>query len=140
MMLATRDDYDLPHIDWVSDYSETVYRSTGVPDTDHDPEVNHEVTWSPCGDQIEKYIDFLESLEVGDGVVVCGKGPAPLMGPVKSVGGGQLTTVSVDSPSRIIRWGHSDRHAIEFAKAGDDFLHWDKVYHVEGVEIQGDFR
>ena len=141
MMLATSGDYELPHIDWVSDYSDTVYRSKGVPDTDFDPETNHEVTWSPNDEQILEYIEFLESLEVGDGLVVCGRGPAPLMGAVKSVSDGQLTTLSVDSPSRVIRWqsGIADPK-IEFARADRDHLFWNKVYHVESVEIQGDFK
>lgn len=139
-MLATSDDYEYPHIDWVSDYSESVYSSAGVPDTDHDHAVDHAVTWSPCADQLEDYIEFLETLEAGDGLVVCGKGPAPLMGPVESVGEGQLTTVSVDSPKRVIRWEDTDRWAIEFAKADDDIRSWSKVYHVEAVEIEGDFR
>ena len=136
MMLATSSDYEYPHIDWVSDYSETVYRSSGVPDTDHDPAVSHAVTWSPCGEQYEKYIGFLETLEPHDGIVVCGKGPVPLMGPVKYVGDGELTTYSFDSPSRVIRWENTDRYPIEFAKANDDIRHWNKVYHVESVEIE----
>ena len=141
MMLATSEDYDYPHIDWVSDYSDTVYRSSGVPDTDHDPEVNHEVTWSPCGDQIEQYINILESLEIGDGLVLCGHGPAPLMGPAKSVGNNQLKTASVDSPSRIVRWqSNAEDPKIEFARDDENQPFWNKVYHVERVKIQGDFR
>lgn len=140
MILATSSDYEYPHIDWVSDYSDSVYSSAGVPDTDHDPAVDHAVTWSPCADQLEKYIGFLETLEPGDGIVVCGKGPAPLMGPVKSADNGELTTVSIDSPSRVIRWQNTDRYAIEFAKADPEIHHWNKVYHVEGVEIEGDFK
>ena len=139
MILATTDDYDLPHIDWVSDYSDTIYRSTGIPDTDHDPEVDHQVSWSPNADKMVEYIDLLEDLEVGDGIVVCGVGPAPLMGPVESIGDGQLKTLSVDSPSRVIRWDR-DEAKIEFARDDREHHFWDKVYHVEKVEIQGEFK
>ncbi|MDB9247413.1 hypothetical protein PN419_00125 [Halorubrum ezzemoulense] len=134
MILAARDDFEYPHIDWVSKYSSTVYASAGPPDTDHDPAVDHRVSWRPCDEALEEYIELLESLEAGDGIVVCGHGPAPLMGPVDEVGDGHVITESIDSPARKIRWDQTP--SIEFARMDRSHMYYDDVYHVERVEIQ----
>jgi len=144
MILATSDDYEYPHIDWQCKSCECVYVSSGVPDTDYCPGGNHQATWKPNNSQIRDYIEFLESLEYGDGLVVCGEGPAPLMGPVETFGRrntqtegpyNYVVTDSIDSPARIIRWGSHEK-TIEFAKADSEHKLWRDVYHVESVEIQ----
>jgi hypothetical protein len=83
---------------------------------------------------MEEYIDFLESLEVGDGVLFAGDGPAPLMAPVEEVGEKYVITESIDSPSRKIRW---DREELEIEQAALNKEHefYDRVYHVDTVEV-----
>lgn len=141
MLLATRKDYDYPHIDWCCERCGSIYVSSGVPDTDHCVE-GHAATWRPEKAQMDAYIDILEDLDVGDGVVVCGDGPAPLMGRVESVGDGKIVTESLDSPRRTIRWtrgvDEDDPSTIEWAKTDDEYgPFFDDVYHVGTVEVQG---
>lgn len=136
MILATRDDYDFPHIDWLCKKCGEVYCYAGYP-----PETRctngHGHGWRPHPDQINAYIDVLESFEPGDGIVINGRGPATLMGPVESVDEGQLVTESIDSPSRTIRWERDDTDpTLEWKKTDDDYDVYDDVYHVETVEIQ----
>lgn len=136
MMLATREDYEYPHIDWVCENGDcgSVYRSTGKPDTDHCIE-GHHAQWRPCDDQLEAYVDILESLEVGDGVVICGEGPAPLMGPVEIAGDNKIVTRSFDSPPRIVRWDGAEP-SVEWANANDEYgPFFEQVHHVETVEV-----
>jgi preprotein translocase subunit YajC len=134
LILATSEDIDYPHIDWCCKQCGEVYCYAGYP-----PETRctkgHGHGWRPEAEQIEKYIDFLESLEPGDGIVMAGDGPAALMGPVESVGENELRTESIDSPSRVVRWDN-DEKTIEWAKAEDENLWFRDVYHVDSVEIQ----
>ncbi len=134
MILATRDDIDYPHIDWVCEECGTVYRSSGEPDTDYCAGGNHPAHWKPEEEQMEEYIDLLNSLEVGDGVLFAGDGPAPLMAPVKEVGENYLITESIDSPSRKIRWDGMELE-IEQTRMDQDHEHYSTVYHVDTVEV-----
>lgn len=135
MILATGDDIDYPHIDWVCDECGSVYVSSGVPDTDYCPGGNHPARWIPHDDQMREYIDLMESLEVGDGVLFAGRGPAPLMAPVEEVGENYVIAESLDSPSRKIRW---DREELEIEQAALDKEHefYKRVYHVDTVVVE----
>ena len=139
MILATPDDYDFPHIDWVCVNGDcgSVYKSSGKPNTDHCIE-GHEAIWRPNEDMLKEYIEVLESMEEGDGIVVCGSGPAPLMGRVEAVGDAEIRTESMDSPPRVVRWSDlEDDRRIEWAKADAEYQSFDQVYHVGSVEVQG---
>ncbi|MFP8891868.1 hypothetical protein ACLI4U_19160 (plasmid) [Natrialbaceae archaeon A-CW2] len=133
MILATRNDYEYPSIDWCCKKCEEVYVSRGYP-----PETRctsgHGHGWEPQEYALEEYIDLLESLEVGDGVVLCGEGPAPLMGPIEEVGDGYLITESMDSPRRKVRWDR-DGLKFEFTNLERDYEIYDDLHHVETVEI-----
>jgi len=135
MKLASIEDYEYPHIDWVCVNGDcgAVYSSAGKPDTDHCPN-GHEAIWRPNTDTVEEYIDLLESLDEGDGLVVCGRGPAPLKARVAEVGENSLRTESISSPARIIRWRDYDENTtVEFAKADAELQSFSDVYHVERV-------
>lgn len=132
MKLAHPDDYDFPHIDWLCKECGQVYCYAGPP-----PETRcidgHGAGWRPDPDQVREYIETLEALEPGDWIVVCGKGPAPLKGPVAWTDDGELTTESIDFPGRTIRWdADGEPPTVEFAKAGDDPWFHD-VHHVEAI-------
>jgi len=136
MILATTDDYDYPHIDWLCKKCGEVYCYAGYP-----PETRctngHGAGWRPDPQQVSEYIDVLESLEPGDGIVIAGDGPAALMGPVESVGDGQLVTESIDSPRRKVRWVRDeDDPTLEWCNADREHELYDDVYHVETVAIQ----
>ncbi len=133
MILATSNDIDYPHIDWKCSQCGMVYCSAGVPDDNRCLE-GHDAAWKPEDQQMEDYIDLLESLEVGDGVLFAGNGPAPLMAPVEEVGENYVITESIDSPSRKIRW---DREELEIEQAALNKKHefYDRVYHVDTVEV-----
>lgn len=136
MILATTDDYDFPHIDWHCKECGMVYCYAGYP-----PETRcmggHGAGWRPETDQLLEYIDLLESLEPGDGIVISGRGPATLMGPVESVGDDQLVTESIDSPRRKVRWDRSGTvPTIKWCNADREHELYDDVYHVETVDIQ----
>lgn len=132
MELAERDEYELPHIDWVSSGSGSVYRSTGKPDTDFDPDADHAVSWYPNDGQIEAYIDVLESLDVGDAVVMCANGPAPLKGKVVETGDNYIVSdlETGGSPPRRIEWD-SDEPYIGQRRAEDEYATLSDVYHIE---------
>ncbi|PCR88650.1 hypothetical protein [Natrinema ejinorense] len=142
MILATTDDYDFPNIDWLCKTCGAVYCSSGYP-----PETRcfegHGAGWRPDPRQVAEYIDLLESLGPGDGIVIAGKGPATLMGPIESVGDGQLITEAIDGPSRTLRWERDDEAegrnrdpTLEWKRTVDSDMLYDDVYHVETVEIQ----
>jgi preprotein translocase subunit YajC len=133
MILATRDDIDYPHIDWECSQCGMVYCSSGLPDDNRCMD-GHSAQWRPVDSQMEEYIDLLESIEVGDGVLFAGKGPAPLMGPVAEVGDSYIITESIDSPARKIRWD-SDELKIEQASLDGENELYDRVYHVDDVEV-----
>lgn len=134
MMLATREDYDYPHIDWHCKTCGEVYCCAGYPPETRCPN-GHGAGWRPESAQVEVYIDFLESLEVSDGIVIAGDGPAALMGPIAETGDCYLITKSIDSPSRKVKWD-SDSGEIEWCKANEEHEFYRDVYHVGGVEIQ----
>ncbi|AEH39474.1 hypothetical protein [Halopiger xanaduensis] len=142
MILATSDDYGYPHIDWLCKKCGEVYCYAGYP-----PETRctngHGHGWRPDPRQVNEYIDLLETLEPGDGIVISGDGPATLMGPIAEVGDGQLVTESIDSPSRTLRWerdddaeGYDREPTLEWKKADDPDAFYDDVYHVETVDIR----
>jgi len=132
MILATHDDIEMPHIDWHCTECGAVYSSRGKPDETRCFE-GHSTRWEPESDQMEKYIETLESLEVGDGILFAGEGPAALMAPVKEVGEDYVITESIDSPSRKIVWGGG---TIKQRRMDRDVEWYDRVYHVNTVEIQ----
>jgi len=138
-LLATRGDYEYPNIDWRCRKCDEVYRSSGYPDETRCTN-GHGHGWKPDPDKLADYIDTLESLEEGDGVVVCGRGPAPLMGVVESTDESQLKIEEIEGPSRIVQWRGSEEGeetlAIEWYEAGDNPALGDQVYHVETVEVQ----
>lgn len=136
MMLATSDDYDYPHIDWLCRTCEMVYCSAGYPDETRCME-GHGAGWRPEPSQVEDYIEFLESLDPGDGIVVSGRGPGTLMGPVESTDHNSLVTESIDAPRYEIQWSSEDGE-IEFRRPDDEYDTWSPVYHVERVEIRYD--
>lgn len=136
MILATTEDYDFPHIDWMCKKCGEVYCYAGYP-----PETRctngHGHGWRPDSIQVLEYIDLLETLEPGDGIVISGRGPATLMGPVESVGDGYLVTESIDSPPRKLRWERDDDDpTLEWKNNEDEHEFFDEVHHVETVEIQ----
>lgn len=133
MIIATSDDYDIPTIDWACKSCGAFYSSSGPPRTRCLE--GHGAGWKPRPSQLESYIEFLETVEPGDGIVVCGSGPVPLMGPVESTDEQQLTTVEIDAPARTIKWDPEEL-VIEWGKADDDPLTFSQVYHVESVEVQ----
>lgn len=136
MILATPDDYDIPNIDWLCKECGMVYCSAGYPPETRCAE-GHGAGWRPHPDQVNAYIDLLESLEPGDGIVISGDGPATLMGPVESVDDGQLVTESIDSPSRTLRWERDDTEpTLEWKQTEVPHDVYDDVHHVETVEIQ----
>lgn len=136
MKLATRDDYDLPNIDWLCKECGEVYCSAGYPPETRCME-GHGVGWKPDPRQVREYIDVLESLEPGDWLVLVGDGPAPLMGPVESVGERSLTMKKLDSPSRSIRWGRGDDEPyIGWEKVNDEFATTADVHHVEQTDAR----
>lgn len=137
MILASHDDYQCPHIDWECRECGEVYVSSGYP-----PETRciegHAIGWRPEAEQIEAYIEFLDGLAPGDGIVIVGDGPAPLMGPVESVGDNELTTASLNSPAYIIRWSLDD-HKIRWSRIPEndpDDRWYNDVHHVEPVPIE----
>jgi len=134
MILATREDIDYPHIDWVCDRCGSVYVSDGPPDTDHCIE-GHHAEWRPNDEQLATYVDLLESLAPGDGILVSGAGPAPLMSIVEEVGDGWLRAESIDSPARKVRWERGDPPTIEWTRLDRDHTHYQDVYHVDTVEV-----
>jgi hypothetical protein len=138
MIVATRDDYEYPHIDWLCKECGEVYCSAG-----HPPETRctngHAHGWKPEPDQVEAYIDVLESLEQGDGIVICGDGPIPQMGPVESTGDGTLVTKSIEHARRELRWrdsDHEDGPVVEWVLPDNDHAIFRDVYHVETVAVQ----
>ncbi|OLZ39109.1 hypothetical protein A6E15_19285 [Natrinema saccharevitans] len=143
MILATSGDYDLPNIDWLCKECGIVYCSAGYPPETRCPK-GHGHGWRPDPQQVIDYIDLLEELEAGDGIVIVGKGPAALMGPIESVGDGQFVTESIESPSRTLRWDRGDsdaegrdrRPTLEWKKTEKPDAFYDDVYHVETVDIQ----
>lgn len=142
MILATSDDYELPHCDWHCKRCGMVYVSSGYPDETRCAD-GHGFGWEIDKSQHEEYVDFLESLSVGDGVVFVGRGPAPLMGPVAETGDSYIITESIDSSARKIRWGGSKEdsysdYSIEHSRTDRTHPLWQDVHHVEGVEISGD--
>lgn len=134
MMLATPDDITLPHVDWKCTVCEGIYGSAGFPEPSHCAD-GHVAEWRPNAEQMTEYIGFLESLEPGDGVVICGLGGAAQMGRVESVGEECLTTESLDNPAREVRWNRADEPTIEWLNQGDPNAVWKSVYHVEAVEV-----
>lgn len=137
MILATGDDLNYPHTDWMCSQCGMVYSSHGLPDDSRCLE-GHDAAWVPEEGQMESYIEALESLEAGDGVLFAGRGPAALMGPVKEVGDGWVITESIDSPSRKIRWsgGKQGDYKIEQANLEREHEMYDRVYHIDTVDIQ----
>lgn len=133
MMAATRDDIDYPHIDWKCQTCGMVYSSRGLPDDNRCLD-GHDAQWKPENEQMSAYIDILESLEIGDGVLFAGDGPVPLMGPVEEVGENYVITESFDSPSRKIRWDREELE-IEQAALNKEYELYDRVYHVDTVEV-----
>ncbi|ELY97317.1 hypothetical protein [Natrialba asiatica] len=136
MILATPDDYEFPHIDWKCKECGMVYCSAGYP-----PETRclngHGAGWRPENEQLFEYIDLLETLEPGNGIVISGDGPATLMGPVESVDDNQLVTAMIDSSSRTLRWERDDSDpTIEWKQTEKPDAFYDDVHHVETVEIQ----
>lgn len=139
MKLAASDDFALPHIDWLCKECGMVYCYAGYP-----PETRctdgHGAGWRPHPDQVEEYIDVLESLEPGDWVVLCGHGPAALKGPVASVSENQIRTEPVNSPGRVVWWteGNEDTApSIEWAKADTDHdVVGSDLYHVEAIDAE----
>ncbi len=135
MILADPEDYAYPHIDWHCRECGQVYCHAGYPPETRCTE-GHGAGWRPEDDQIQEYIDTLEDLEPGDWLVVCGDGPAPLKGPVVWADDGELTTESIHSPARTIRWdADADPPRIEFAKAGDDAW-FRNVHHVKAIPAE----
>lgn len=139
MMLATSDDLNYPSVDWCCRACGEVYVSRGVPD-DTRCTNGHGAGWIPDADKMAEYVDLLESLEVGDGVLFAGFGPAALMGPVAQVGDGYIITESVDSPARKIRWSEAsdidgDTAQIEHARMDRERESYRRVYHVDVVEV-----
>ncbi|APX98594.1 hypothetical protein [Natronorubrum daqingense] len=139
MILATSDDYDFPHIDWLCKSCEEVYSYAGHP-TETRCTGGHGAGWKPDPETIHEYIDLLESVEPGDGIVISGDGPATLMGPVESIGDDQLVTQSIDAPRRTVRWERDDRDDnnpnLEWTQTDADHAFWLDVHHVETVEIR----
>lgn len=135
MMLATRDDLEYPSIDWECRTCGVVYVSRGEPD-DNRCLNGHDAGWIPEDDQMEEYIDTLKSLEEGDGVLFAGRGPAPLMGPIKKKREGYIITESIDSPERKIWW---DEDALEIYQSqhNKEYPTRDRVHHIDTVEIDG---
>jgi hypothetical protein len=135
-VLATREDYDLPHIDWLCKECGGVYVSTGVPDETRCYE-GHAAGWRPHPEQVEDYIDTLESLAPGDGIVIAGSGPVPLMGRVEETADGWLRTEELDSPAREVRWSRNgdDPPTVEWRQADDEHAVYSDVHHVETVEV-----
>lgn len=144
MMLATREHYDYPHVDWLCIECGEVYRSSGYPPETRCTE-GHGIGWGPEPRQIQAYIEVLESIDPGDGIVVCGHGPAPLMASVAGIDRDacRLVTESIDLPSRVIEWewtpsdgddylGDGD---IRWWKVGDDPVTCSEVFHVETVDV-----
>lgn len=134
MILATQNDIVYPHIDWKCTVCGIRYNSTGLPD-DNRCVNGHSTKWKPNDDKMEDYIEVLDDLEKGDGVVVAGHGPAPLMGPVEECGDEYIVTGAIDSPRRKIRWDEDDL-TIEFTRPDDDYSIYSDVYHIDTVEIK----
>ncbi len=140
MILATGDDYEYPHIDWHCKKCGEVYRYAGYP-----PETRctngHGHGWRPDPEQVNEYIDLLESLNSGDGIVIAGDGPAALMGPIEAqgfeYGTSFIITESIDSPRRKLRWERDeDDPTLEWCNLDREHEIYDDVHHVETVEIR----
>jgi len=137
MILADPDDYEFPHIDWHCKECGMVYCYAGYPPETRCAE-GHGAGWRPEDEQVREYIDTLESLDPGDWLVVCGDGPAPLKGPVAWTGDGELTTESIHTPARTIRWDDDRDHpVIVFDKADDEYATFNsEVHHVQAVPAE----
>jgi hypothetical protein len=151
MILANPDDYEYPSIDWCCKDCGEVYVSRGYPNETRCTS-GHGAGWQPNHGQRTGYAVLLAGLAAGDGVVVCGDGPAPLKGVVQSLGKGghddgvvsRFITVGVrgaDAPLRKIRWytgeDASDDDSdlkIEWCEADAEFESWRDVYHVERTD------
>ena len=140
MILATSDDLDYPSVDWHCRECGEVYVSRGVPD-DSRCLNGHDAGWRPHPDKMGEYVDLLESLKVGDGVLFAGFGPAALMGPVAEVGDRYIITESIDSPARRIRWDRpsevdGESAQIEHTRMDREHEFYQQVYHVDTVEVK----
>lgn len=140
-ILAGPDDYEFPHVDWVCRRCGGQYGSAGMPDVSRCIE-GHCAGWRLSESQVEEYIETLESLEVGDGVVVVECGASPRMGPVEATGDGWLRTEALDYRAREVRWsrGGEDRPSIEWRAVDEDEdedqdAYYDVVHHIERVEV-----
>ncbi|MFC7216506.1 hypothetical protein ACFQO4_20820 [Saliphagus sp. GCM10025334] len=137
-MKLAHGEYDLPSIDWLCKECGEVYVSAGYP-----PETRctdgHAAGWKPRDDVFEEYIATLESLEPGDWLAIVGEGPAPLKGPVESVGDGELTTKELNAPARYIRWecGDDDTDPSIVWDTDDEYATFtDDVHHAEAIEAE----
>lgn len=126
MELATRGEYDYPHIDWECKECGEYYSYSGYP-----PETRcmsgHGLGWKPNENAIEEYVGLLKMLGKNDEIVVCGEGPAPLKGRVVEVSKNSVITESINSPAKIIKWSDN---SIEWGNKSQEHI-YDDVYHIE---------
>jgi antitoxin (DNA-binding transcriptional repressor) of toxin-antitoxin stability system len=139
--VADLGDYKYPHIDWRCRKCGEAYRSRGPPSQSRCTN-GHSYGWVPDQDARDHYADLLGSLSVGEAVVVCGRGPAPLKGAVIETNKSDRTIEleAIDSPWRIIQWrDRADRKdpfdpQIEWKRADTCLAMWSDVYHVERLD------